>query len=89
MSDEDSMIHVLNNLIEDYHVVLDGIKSRLLLNKNNPNKLTIEDVRDKLSGQYNKIREQIANNKDGSITDKTGMAAYCKQYKGICGKCSG
>ena len=64
MSDEDSMIHVLNNLIEDYDVILGGMKNRLMLNENNPNKLTIEDVRDKLSGQYIKIREQIANNKD-------------------------
>ena len=44
MSDEDFMIHVLNNLTEDYDVVLDGMESRLMLNENNPNKLTIEDV---------------------------------------------
>ena len=50
MSDEDFMIHVLNNLTEDYDVVLDGLESRLMLNENDPNKLTIEDVRDKLSG---------------------------------------
>ena len=49
MSDEDFMIHVLNNLTEDYDVVLDGLESRLMLNENDPNKLTIEDVRVKLS----------------------------------------
>ena len=32
MSDEDFMIHVLNNLTEDYDVVLDGMESRLMLN---------------------------------------------------------
>ena len=50
MSDEDFMIHVLNNLTEEYGVVLDKMESRLMLKEDNPNKLTIEDVRDKLSG---------------------------------------
>jgi len=58
MSDEDFMIHVLNNLTEDYDVVLDGMESRLMLNENDPNKLTIEDVRDKLSGRFDRIRER-------------------------------
>ena len=87
MSDEDFMIHVLNNLTEDYDVVLDGMESRLMLKENDPNKLTIEDVRDKLSGRYDRICERIAKHGDGPITDETGMAAYMKQYKGICGKC--
>ena len=34
MSDEDSMIHVLNNLIEKYDAVLDGMESRLMLKEN-------------------------------------------------------
>ena len=76
ISDEDFMIHVLNNLTEDYDVVLDGMESRLMLKENDPNKLTIEDVRDKLSGRYDRIRERIAKHGDGPITDKTGMAAY-------------
>ena len=89
MSDEDFTICVLNNLTEDYDVDLDGMETRLMLQENDPNKLTIEDVHDKLSGRYDRIREQIANHKDGPITDKIGMAAYpnSKQYKGICGKC--
>ena len=81
------MIHVLNNLTEEYDVVLDGMESRLMLKENDPNKLTIEDVRDKLSGRYDRICERIAKHRDGHITDGTGMTAYTKQYKGICGKC--
>ena len=87
MSDEDFMIHVLNNLTKDYDVVLDGMESRLMLKENDPNKLSIEEVRDKLSGRYDRVRERIANHKDGPITDENDMAAYSKQYKGICGKC--
>ena len=49
MTDQDFMIHVLNNLPEQYDVVLDGMESRLMLGDGDPNKLTIEDVRDKLN----------------------------------------
>ena len=34
MSDEDFMIHVLNNLTEEYGVVLDKMESRLMLIEN-------------------------------------------------------
>ena len=87
MSDEDFMIHVLNNLTEDYDVVLDGMESRLMLNENNPNKLTIEDVRDKLSGRFDRIRERSEKEKDSSWVTEEALAAYTKKYKGICGKC--
>ena len=88
MSNKDFMIHVLNNLAEEFGVVLDGMESRLMLKENDPNKLTIEDVQDKLSGRYDRVCKQIAKHGDGLITDETGMAAYTKQYKGICGKCN-
>ena len=58
-----------------------------MLKENDPNKLTIEDVQDKLSGRYDRVCKQIAKHGDGLITDETGMAAYTKQCKGICGKC--
>ena len=58
-----------------------------MLKDKNPNKLTIEDVGDKLSERFDRIREQVANHKDGPITDEISMAAYSMQYKDICGKC--
>ena len=36
MPDEDFMVHVLNNLTEEYEVVLDGMESRLMLKDNDP-----------------------------------------------------
>ena len=87
MPDEYFMIHVLNNLTEEYDVILDGMENRSMLKENDQNELTIEDVRDKLSGRYGRVREQIAKHEDGPITDETGMAAYTKQSKGIFGKC--
>ena len=50
-----------------------------MLKENDSKKLTIEDVRDKLSGRYDRICEQIAKHGDGPITDKTGMPAYVYQ----------
>ena len=42
MSDMDFMIHVLNNLPEPYDAVLDDMESRLMLEENDGNHLTIE-----------------------------------------------
>ena len=63
MSDEDFMIHVLSNLTKEYDVVLDVMERRLMLKVDRPNKLTIEDVQDKLSERFDEIREKIANHK--------------------------
>ena len=58
MTDQDFMIHVLNNLPEQYDVVLDGMESRLMLKDEDPNKLTIEDVRAKLNSRFDRIDER-------------------------------
>ena len=59
----------------------DEMESKLMLKENDPNKLTIEDVWDKLGGRFDsRIHGQITNHKDGPITNETGMAAYSKQY---------
>ena len=65
MSDQDYMIHILNNLPESYDVILDGMESRLMLPDSDPNKLTIENIRDKLNSQF----ERIAKNE--SAAEKT------------------
>ena len=87
MSDEDFMIHVLNNLTEEYNMALDRMESRLMLRENGLITLTIEDFQEKLSERFDEICERIANHKNGPITDETSMAAHAKQYTGICGKC--
>eukprot|EP01083_Nonionella_stella_P214315 772272_1 len=80
MSDMDFMIHVLNNLPELYDVVLDGMENRLMLADGDANKLTIEDVRDKLNNRFERIdeRETIELN-----TEKALGAVF----KGNCYKC--
>ena len=49
VSNEDYMIHALNNLTKENDVVLEGMESRLILKENSSNKLTIKDFRDTLS----------------------------------------
>ena len=82
MSDQDFMIHILNNLPESYDVILDGMESRLMLPDSDPNKLTIENIRDKLNSRF----ERIAKN-ESAREDEQALAAYSKQYKGRCSKC--
>ncbi len=44
MAEIDFMIHILNNLPEQYDVVLDGMESRLILDDLDQNKLTVEEI---------------------------------------------
>ena len=44
MADIDFVIHTLNNLPEQYDVVLDGVESRLMLDDLDQNKLTVEEI---------------------------------------------
>ena len=82
MSDQDFMIHVLNNLPVEYDVVLDGMESRLLLANSDPKKLTIEDIRAKLNNQFDRIDErENENNENVAYFAKSG------KYEGYCAKC--
>ena len=95
MSDLDFMIHVINNLHESYDVILDGLENRLMLKKGDPQKLTLEDLRAKLNGQYERIEEREKGNwakdrlRDAGLLDtERGLSAQPgRQFKGICNKC--
>ena len=53
-----------------------------MLPDSDPNKLTIENIRDKLNNRF----ERIAKNTEAKEEEKA-LAAFQKQYKGRCGKC--
>ena len=80
MSDQDFLIHILNNLPEEYDVVLDGLESRLMLDESDKNKLTIKDVQDKLNNRYERLNERDKHIEEIAMYTKT-------QYKGLCTKC--
>ena len=52
VSDEDFMIHVLNNLPEEYNVILDGLENCLTATRENA--LTIDLIHEKLNHRYEK-----------------------------------
>ena len=58
MLDQDFMIHILTNLTEEDDVVLGGMESRLILDKWDPNKLTIEDIQENLNNWAEWIRKR-------------------------------
>lgn len=90
MSDLDFLIHVLNNLPELYDVVLDGMESKLMLADTDPNKLKIEDVRDKLNSRYERIIDHAKESReleDDDGSEEKALLAWQSQYKGVCYKC--
>ena len=48
------MIHVLNNVPDEYDVILDGLENRLTATGENA--LDIDSIREKLNHQYEKIK---------------------------------
>ena len=81
MSDLDFLIHVLNNLPDEYDVVLDGMEERLMLKDSDPKKLTIGDMRDKLNNRFERLKGRLNHAKE-----KDDMALYAN-FKGNCTKC--
>ena len=53
VSDKDFMIHILNNLPKEYHVILDGLENHLTATRDNA--LTIDLICKKLNHRYKKI----------------------------------
>ena len=82
MSDLDFLIHILNNLPELYDVVLDGMESKLMLPDGDENKLTLESVREKLNGRYERIQGRVQEKKEDAEE-----IALLAQFKGMCNKC--
>ena len=80
ISEKDFMVKILNNLPEEYDVILDGLENRLEASGNQ--KLTLEGIRDKLGSQYARIKK---NKKD--VKQEKAFALYMKQYKGNCTNC--
>eukprot|EP00956_Cyclotella_meneghiniana_P039716 scaffold177807_cov69-Cyclotella_meneghiniana.AAC.1 len=95
MSDIDLIIHILSNLPEEYEVVVSKMEEKL---KETPCTLTLEDVRNDLNSRFKRIlkhEEETTNDKGLSARtieqlaelDETALAAFIKQFKGLCNRC--
>ena len=56
VSDEVFMFHVLNNLPEEYDVILDGLENRFMATVDNA--LTIDLIHEKLNRTYKKVKSK-------------------------------
>ena len=74
------MIHVLNNLPEEYDVILDGLENHLTATRDEA--LTIHSICTKLNHRYKKIKSKI----EEKIEKEKALSAYNKQYKWRCRK---
>ena len=81
VSDEDFMIHVLNNLPKEYDVILDGLENRLTATRENA--LTIDSICEKLNHRYEKIKSE----KEEKNEEEKALKAYNKQYQQRCRQC--
>ena len=75
VSDEDFMIHVLNNLFEEYNVILDGLENHLTVTGENA--LTIDSICEKLNHRYKRIKSKKEENNE----KEKALNVYKKQFK--------
>jgi hypothetical protein len=80
MSDDQFMMHILNNLTLDYSMDISKLEDRIGATSE---PLEIEDMRDALSLTYERISERFHSN--DSDDEETALAAG--QFKGRCNKC--
>ena len=73
VSDEDFMIHILNNFPEEYDVVLNGLESHLTATGDDA--LTINSICKKLNHGYKKVK----NKKEEKNEKEKPLGAYNKQ----------
>ena len=80
ISDEDDMIHILNNLPEEYDVILDGLENGLTVIGENA--LTIDTIRKKLNHRYEKVKKKVEKHEK-----EKALSSFNKQYKQQCQRC--
>ena len=101
MTDRDVVVHVLNNLPEQYNTVLDGLQGRLL--KTGSKECTIEDTQDKLRACFEVIKgrsfkkaekekallTQVIEDalQNANLTNEQALAVFLKQFKETCRSC--
>lgn len=87
ISEKDLKLHILNNLPPEYDCVLDDMENRL--DATGDDELTLEHIRDKLSGRFQRIKKELEEKRAAALyPDGQGAyAAISKQFKGTCNKC--
>ena len=81
ISDEDFIIHVLNNLPKCYESLIDNFEKEL-----DKDELTVSDMRLRLSAKYERMkkREGTSKSEDHALVVTTGNNRGGKKFSGRC-----
>ena len=82
ISDDQFMIHILNNLTSDYELQL-ALMERRVGDKEKP--LTVEEIRAELSLRFERLNMGSTNNDDKDVMED--QALFSGQFKGKCRNC--
>ena len=74
ISEKDLMVKVINNLPEEYDVVVDGLENKLSLSGDEA--LTVEKMKDKLNDRYQRILDHKEEDKRIEEVRDVALAAY-------------
>ena len=82
MSDMEFMSHMLNNLPDEYDVVLDSLETHLV--STGEDKLMFEALPEKLNSRFERIS---CKEREKECNEKALAAGFSVQFKGTCHKC--
>ncbi len=86
MNHFDLIIHNMNSLLEQYDPIVDNLEIRLMKKDDDPDKLTLDDLQEKLSDRYAHIidKEEHKSEKDkglhGNFQQQFKLCRYCEKY---------
>ena len=87
ISDEDLIIHIINNLPRDYEAMTDQLEIEL---DNEENEIGIADVKARLQNKYNNLKKYLKVKSDKSEEnegEETALSAGKMKFKGQCLHC--
>lgn len=84
MTEEDLIIHIINNLPKEYENLTDSIELDL---DDEFSKINIEEVKKRLRSKFNKLKKRlnISDAKDGNGEEESAL--FVKAFKGRCHSC--
>ena len=87
ISDEDMMIHIMNNLPQEYDTVVEAMERKL---DNLVDPLTLRNLKNELLLKYNRIKKNKGMNEESEnkeADEDTALVGYTKNFKGRCYNC--
>jgi hypothetical protein len=82
ITENQSMIHILNNLTSDYDLQLALMERRV---GDDDKALTVEEVREKLNLRFERLNMKTSRNEEGEVLEE--QALFNGQFKGKCRNC--